>query len=207
MIVIKQSVSMSDIDPTTTDTRPGIVICAWDAAESGWDPIEDLSGEPWSPNGARTVPVASAAPDTLVSTLSAHLADRRCRALLLVGRTRSHGGFRLQMRAENRSLDGAARRDGVGPSVARATAPVAEMVRALKEAGLAADATSEAEEDAGSYLLYSVLASLPDGSDTPAVGLLRAPENESDAAVQQAVKTAAQAMARHLSPLPRTRVI
>jgi pyrrolidone-carboxylate peptidase len=198
---------MAELDQTLTDTRPGIVICAWDAGESGWDPVEDLSGEPWSPTGARTVPVPSDEPNALASTLSAHLSDRRCRALLLVGRTRGHGGFRLQMRAENRSLDGAPRPDGVGPSVARATAPVAEMVRALKEAGLAADATSEAEDDAGSYLLYRVLADLPDGSDTPAVGLLRAPENEPDAAVQQAVKAAAQAMARHLSPLPRARAI
>lgn len=198
---------MTDIDQTLTDTRPGIVICAWDAGESGWDPIEDLSGEPWSPAGARTVPVPSADPDTLAATLSTYLTDRRCRALLLVGRTRGHEGFRLQMRAENRTLDGAQRLDGVGPSVARATAPVAEMVRALKEAGLTADATSEAEDDAGSYLLYRVLANLPDGSDTPAVGLLRAPENESDDAVQRAVKTAAQAMARHLSPLPRSRAV
>lgn len=198
---------MAELDQTLTDTRPGIVICAWDAGESGWDPVEDLSGEPWSPNGARTVPVPSADPDALASTLSAYLSDRRCRALLLVGRTRGHDGFRLQMRAENRSLDGVQRPDGVGPSVARATAPVADMVRALKEAGLAAGATSESEEDAGSYLLYRVLANLPDGSDTPAVGLLRAPENETDAAMQQAVKAAAQAMARHLSPLPRARAI
>ena len=42
---------------------------------------------------------------------------------------------------------------------------------------------------------------------TPAIGLLRAPENEPDAAVQRAVKAAAQAMARHLSPLPRSRAI
>lgn len=197
---------MADIDQTPTDTRPAIVICAWDADESGWDPVEDLSGEPWNPAGARTVPVPSADPDDLASTLSAHLKDQRCRALLLVGRTRSHDGFRLQMRAErNRSPDGGA--DANGPSVARATAPVAEMVRALKEAGMAAGATSEAEDDAGSYLLYRILANLPDGSDTPAVGLLRAPENESDAAVQQAVKTAAQAMARHLSPLPRSRLV
>lgn len=194
---------MAELDKTLTDTRPGIVICAWDAGETGWDPVEDLSGEPWSPNGARTVPVPPADPETLASTLSAHLSDQRCRALLLVGRTRAHDGFRLQMRAENRSLDGTHRLDGVGPSVARATAPVAEMIRALKEAGLPADATSEAEDDAGSYLLYRVLANLPDGSDTPAVGLLRAPETETAAAVQQAVKTAAQAMARHLSPLPR----
>lgn len=198
---------MAELDKTLTDTRPGIVICAWDAGESGWDPVEDLSGEPWSPNGARTVPVPSADPDALASTLSAHLSDNRCRALLLVGRTRRADGFRLQMRAENRSADGATRLDGVGPSVARATAPVADMVRALTEAGLIAGATSDAEEDAGSYLLYRVLSNLPDGLDTPAIGLLRAPENEPDAAVQRAVKAAAQAMARHLSPLPRSRAI
>lgn len=189
---------MADTDQASFDPRPAIVICAWDAGESGWDPVEDLSGEPWSPSGARTVPVASADPEALASTLSETLSDQRCRALLLVGRTRRADGFQLQMRAENRS-------GGVGPSVARATAPVAEMVRALNEAGLAAGATSEAEDDAGSFLLYRVLAGLPDGSDTPAVGLLRAPAGEADAAVQKAVKTAAQAMARHLSPLSRGR--
>lgn len=196
---------MAAIDPTTTDPRPAIVICAWDEEESGWDPIEDLSGEPWSPTGARTVAVPSDRPEDLASTLSAHLSDQRCRALLLVGRTRNTDGFQLQMRAENRSVDGASRADGVGPSVARATAPIGDIVRALKEAGLAAAATSEAEDDAGSFLLYRVLAGLPDGPDTPAIGLLRAPENEPDAAVQRAVKTAAQAMARHLSPIARAR--
>jgi hypothetical protein len=35
--------------------------------------------------------------------------------------------------------------------MARATAPVAEMVRALNEAGFSADASSEAEDDIGSY--------------------------------------------------------
>jgi hypothetical protein len=189
----------------SADLRPAIVICAWEAGETGWDPIEDLSGEPWCPAGARTVAVPSADPEALASTLSSQLGDPRCRALLLVGRTRQSGGFKLQMRAENRSADGSRRITDVGPSVTRATAPVAEMVRALKEAGLPADATSEAEEDAGSYLLYRVLAGLPDGADTPAVGLLRAPENQTDAVMQRAVKTAAQAIARHLAPLPRSR--
>lgn len=141
----------------------------------------------------------------MASTLSTYLSDDRCRALLLVGRTRKAEGFRLQMRAENRTSEGIHRPDDVSPSVARATAPVGDMVRALQEAGLAAGATSEAEDDAGSYLLYRVLTSLPDGSATPAVGLLRAPEDESDDAVQRAVKAAAQAIARHLSPLPRSR--
>lgn len=196
---------MADIEQTQTDGRPAIVICAWEPGESGWDPVEDLSGEPWSPVGARTVAVPAGAPEALASTLSAHLADQRCRALLLVGRTRQKDGFRLQLRAENRSPEGVHRTEGVGPSVARATAPVADMVRALKEAGLAAGASSEAEEDVGNFLLYRVLASLPDGADTPAVGLLRAPEGEPDAAMQRAVKTAAQVMARHLSPGGRSR--
>ncbi|HBI18761.1 MAG TPA: hypothetical protein DDY79_05460, partial [Brevundimonas sp.] len=70
-------------------------------------------------------------------------------------------GFRVQMRAENRTLDHKHRLSSTGPGVARATAPVADIVRALTAAGLEADASSEAEEDAGSYLLYRVLADLP----------------------------------------------
>jgi len=190
---------------TKPDQRPAIVICAWEADASGWDPVEDLSGEPWNPEGARTVPVAAGDPQRLATTLAEHLQDQRCRALLLVGRTRRSEDFRLQMRAENRTPDGAGRAEGNGPSVARATAPVAEIVRALHEAGLRADASSEAEEDVGDYLLYQVLANLPEGLDTPSVGLLRAPEHEPDAAVQRAVKTAAEAMTRRLAPLPRSR--
>lgn len=198
---------MADIEPTPTDPRPTIVICAWEPGESGWDPIEDLSGEPWSPSGARTTAVAADEPEALAATLSSHLVDPRCRALLLVGRTQRVDGFRLQIRAEDRAPDGVRRIGRVGPSVARATAPVAEMVRALHEAGLTADASSDAEDDVGSFLLYRVLTSLPDGADTPAVGLLRAPEDAADAAVQRAVKTAAQAMARHLSPMGRSRAL
>lgn len=191
-------------DEAAPDYRPGLVICAWDADDAGWDPVQDLSGEPWNPVGARTLPVAAGDPEALAAVLSAHLDDRTCRGLLLVGRTRRSDAFRLQLRAENRALDGQ-RLDVVGPGMARATAPVADMVRALNKAGLTADASSESEDDAGSYLLYRVLSALPDGPDTPAIGLLRAPENEPDAAVQRAVKAAAQAMAHHLPALPRSR--
>jgi len=190
---------------TATDYRPAIVICAYDADEAGWDPVEDLSGRAWSPQGARTVAVAGGEPDALARTLVAHLEDRHCRALLLVGRTRRSSAFRLQLRAESRSLDGVRRLKGVGPSIARATAPVADIVRALNEAGLTVDTSSDAEDDAGSYLLYRVLSGLPEGLDTPAVGLLRAPERESDEDVQRAVKAAAEAMVRHMSPLSRSR--
>lgn len=191
-------------DEAAPDFRPAIVICAWDVDEVGWDPVEDLSGAPWNPVGARTMAVAADEPEALATALCAHLEDRSCRGLLLVGRTRRSDAFRLQIRAENRSLDGG-RLDLVGPGMARATAPVPDIVRALNKAGLVANASSESEEDAGSYLLYRVLSGLPDGPDTPSIGLLRAPEHETDAAVQRAVKAAAQAMAHHLPPLPRSR--
>lgn len=196
---------MAEVAHAAPDTRPGLVICAWSPEETAWDPVEDLSGEPWSPVGALTDALPGGAPETLAETLIARLADPRRRALLLVGRTHHGDGFRVQIRAENRTLDGAGRVDDSGPAVVRATAPAAEMVQALREAGLAAEATSEAEGDAGSYLLYRVLSALPDDADAPAVGLLRAPSAAGDVAVQRAVKAAAQAMARHLSPLARTR--
>ncbi|MFN3670107.1 MAG: hypothetical protein ACK4VY_12420 [Brevundimonas sp.] len=192
-------------DETAQDRRPGFVICAYGETSRGWDPVEDLSGEPWSPVGARTLAVSAAEPEALAATLTAQLADLSCRALLLVGRTRRSDGFLLQIRTENRALDGGRRHDVVGPAMARATAPAPEIIRALTKAGLSAGVSSESEDDVGSYLLYRILSSLPDGADTPAIGLLRAPEGEPDDSVQRAVKATAQAMARHLSPLPRVR--
>lgn len=186
------------------DRRPAIAICAWDPSFTAWDPVEDLSGEPWHPVGARTLPVpGSAAADNLATELSAMLARGECSALLLVGATHHSDAFRLQLRAENRRLDRHDRLDHTGPGVARATAPAAEIVRDLNQAGLAAVAASEAEEDAGSYILYRILADLPDGAASPAVGLIRAPAEAQPAKVQSAVKTAAGVIARHLAPLPR----
>ncbi|CAN5299589.1 hypothetical protein BH10PSE2_BH10PSE2_19430 [soil metagenome] len=192
------------------DLRPAIVICAYDLDEAGqnpvtWDAVEDLSGQAWSPAGARTVAVAAAAPEELALTLSSRLRDADCRAVLLVGRTRRSDRFRIQMRADNRALHGEERARPTGPATARVTAPVADMVRALTAAGLRADASSDGEEDVGSYLLYSILSALPDDQDAPAVGLLRAPIDVDDTALRRGVKAAADAIARTLSPLPRPR--
>lgn len=196
--------TMNDIDgPASVDRRPGIIICAYDGEDEGWDLVEDLSGEIWSPIGARSVPIAAADPDVLASTLAARLGSGECRAVLLVGRTQKGDGFRVQMRAENRTLDYKDRLSRTGPGIARTTAPVADMVRALNAAGLEADATSEVEEDVGSYLLYRVLSDLPDGPLTPSIGLLRAPAPANEAAVRKGIKAAASAMASHLTPLPR----
>ena len=196
--------TMNEIDSRASgDRRPGIIICAYDGDDDGWDLVEDLSGEIWSPSGASAVPIAAADPDELASTLAARLGSGECRAVLLVGRTQKGAGFRVQMRAENRTLDYKHRLSSTGPGVARTTAPVADMVRALNAAGLQADASSDIEEDAGSYLLYRVLSDLPDGPLTPSIGLLRAPAPANEAAVRKGVKAAASAMASHLTPLPR----
>lgn len=189
----------------TNDLLPALLICAYDIEQTDWDPVEDLSGQPWSPVGARTTPVEPEEPEALAAQLSARLADPRCRGLLLVGRTGVQGGFRLQVRALNRTLDGTRRLHAVGPGVVRATAPGADMVHAIKAAGIVASVSSEAEDDAGSYLLYRILSDLPEGMDAPAIGLLRAPPEADEASVRQAVKAALQAIADQLAPLPRSR--
>ena len=187
------------------DRRPSIVICTYDADERSWDAVEDLSGAVWNPTGARTIAVGSDTPARLAERLSEHLRASDCRAVLLVGRTNTSDSFLIQMRAPNRALDGKGRLTVTGPAIARTTAPVAEMVRAIKEAGLSANASSLEEEDAGSFLLYSILTSLPDDTDAPAVALLRAPAGTGHDTLDKGVKAAATAIARHLSPLPRTR--
>lgn len=189
------------------DRRPVIAICAWSPSYRAWDPVEDLSGEPWSPPGALTLATpGDASADALAERLTDLLARGECSALLLVGRTVHPGPFRVQMRAENRRLGEPGRVDSTGPGVARVTAPVADILRDLSAAGVSAVAASDAEDDAGSYVLYRVLADLPDSLNSPSIGLLRIPDGESEGLVRTAVKTAASAMARRLAPLPRSSV-
>ncbi|WP_299171467.1 hypothetical protein [uncultured Brevundimonas sp.] len=184
------------------DLRPGIAICMYDA-DPAWDMVENLSGDVWSPAGARTVPVSATDPDLLVEILGEYLRNGDCRAVLLVGRTQKCDGFRLQMRAENRALDRKDRLSLTGPGIARTTAPVADILRALAEAGIAAKASSEAEDDVGSYLLYRILVDLVDGPHTPAVGLLRVPAPADENTVKKGVKAAASVMAGQMALLPR----
>lgn len=187
------------------DRRPAILVCAYDAADPLWSVIDAESASAWSPPGARFRTVGPGDPAALAGLITGKLDDADCRAVLLVGRTKKSDGFRVQMRAENRDLTGGKKLSQTGPSLARATAPVAEMVRALIDAGLSADATSDSEEDVGSYLLYRVLTALPDDADAPSVGLLRSPASLTADQLWLGVQTAATAMARHLSPLPRAR--
>lgn len=185
------------------DLRPGLMLCAYEP-DLGWGADGADADNDWTPPGARLIPVKAEAPESLARTLVAHLRDPACRAALLVGRADGAGDFLIQTRAENRVLNGKARLVPTGPGVARATAPALEMAQTLSEAGLTTRLSSDTVTDPGNYLLYRVLCSLPDGPEAPLVGLLRVPEGDGSA-ITRAVRLAAEAMARHLSPLPRTR--
>lgn len=191
---------------TQPDRRPAILVCVYEFDDPAWPALNDVSSDGWTPLSARPRLIGPGEPTMLASILTGQLDDADCRAVLLFGRCRRSEGFRVQMRAENRTLSGGGKQVPTGPAMARATAPVAEMVRALNDAGLSADATSEGEDDAGSYLLYRILSALPDAADAPAVGLLRVPLNIDAATLRVGIRTAVSAMARHLSPLPRAQL-
>lgn len=185
------------------DRRPVILVCAYEEAAS-FGPLDD---DVAVAAGARLTPLGPDDPDILSEQIAKELREAECRAVLLIGRTRKADGFRLQMRAENRALTGGGKVSSIGPGLARATAPVAEMVRALHEANLPAEATSEGEgeEDAGSYLLYRILTALPEDADVPSIGLLRASSSLNADQVRLGLQIAAATMAQNLSPLPRAR--
>lgn len=190
---------------TRPDRRPEMLVCVCDPADPLSLLLDDADPAVWGPAGPRVQALGRDDAASLAGVIAGRLRDADVRAVLLVGRTRRSDGFRLQMRAENRALTGGRKVSLTGPATARTTAPVAEMVRALADAGFSADATSDSEEDAGSYLLYRVLTALPDNADAVAVGLLRAPQTLDADRVKEGVRAAASAMARHLSP-PRSRL-
>lgn len=188
------------------DRLPVIVLCAYDPADEVWDPVEDLSGRQWRPDGARTLSLDPDTPDRLYAALAAQMQDRRRRALLLLGRSRRAGVFTVQMRAENRGLNGGGRLDPLSPSLARTTLPVGGVLNGLAAAGLKAEATSEAEADVGSYLLFRILSELPEVTEAPAVGLLRVPADATLDTARRGIKAAAAAMAAQLAPLNRSQL-
>jgi len=196
---------MVDTDASSgQDRRPGLLICAYETDDPAWDMVEDLSGRLWDPPGARTVTVSAADSEALAGALMTRLKTGECQAALLVGRSSRAPGFRIQMRAENRAPGQNRRLSQTGPGIARSTAPVVDMLRAIEEAGLDVDASSEAEDDVGSYLLYRMLSEWADSPEAPAIGLLRVPGPADERLVSKAVRAAASAMARRLAPLPRT---
>lgn len=189
------------------DPRPAIVVCVYETDDPARSLMDEEGAGRWMPQTALVLPLGPDDPAILAGLITEHLGRRDCRAVLLVGRTRRSDGFRVQMRAENRELSGTAKWSNTGPAVARATAPVSEMIRALNDAGLSAAATSDSEDDVGSYLLYRILTALPDDADVPAVALLRAPVSLDLATVSHGIQVAAGVISRQLAMPPRERPV
>ena len=168
-----------------------------------WDLVEDLSGVPWNPTHARTELVEGHGDiQALANALVGKLLNHEARALLLLGRTKHDGPARLQIRAEVPKVEGR-RSDHESPGVVRATAPTADILAAVKSAKVPMIASSDAEDDAGSRLLYAVMTSLENIFETPAVGLMRFPSSMGEQSVSHAVKAAATVMTQHLAPQTR----
>lgn len=182
---------------------PCILICNWAEGPMVWDLVEDLSGVPWNPAHARTELVeGNSDVQALADHLVAKLLNHEARVLLLLGRTRNDGAVRLQIRAEVPKIEGQ-RSDHISPGVVRATAPTADILAAIKAAKVPVIASSEAEDDAGSHLLYAVMTALENSAETVAVGLMRFPVSMGEQAVSHAVKAAATVMTQHMAPQTR----
>jgi hypothetical protein len=183
--------------------RPCIIICNWDGGEPVWDLVEDLSGVPWAPDNARTELIEGVTDaEALAHSLVERLISHEARALLLIGRTRYDGPARLQIRAEIPKTDGH-RLNEDGPGVVRATAPAAAILEAATKAKVALVASSNAEDDAGSALLYRVMTALEDHLETPAVAMIRFPSGMPEPQVAATIKAAASVMTQHFTPVQR----
>jgi len=182
---------------------PCILVCNWSTGQMVWDLVEDLSGVLWNPANARTE-LVEGQQDTkaLTELLVGKILDHEARAILLLGRTRHEGPARLQLRAEVPKIDGQ-RRDHQSPGVVRATAPTADILSAVKAAHVSLVASSDAEDDAGSHLLYSVMTALASTPEMPAVALLRFPASMGEVPVSHAVKATITVMTQHLAPHSR----
>jgi pyrrolidone-carboxylate peptidase len=173
----------------------------------------------WSPrDGEVQAMVAPVLWNDSVEAVMGAVADLRPRGLLLVAHDAQERDFAVQMRAANRvsrrrrdasgALFGRDRIAATGPGVARVTAPVMTMVRAIETLSLPARASSDLGDGIGNYVLYRLLTEASDTPGAPDAGALVAPGRLGDGgptppeAVLSAVCAAATAFARALIPAP-----
>ena len=192
---------MLNPNPTSaTDRRPFIALVPWDTGFRAWDPFDSSTGETWHPRGARLLTLSGATAD-LSDKLTQELIGHELSAVILVGRSTATGIIHIQTRAENRIPGSQNRDDPLAAGVVRATLSTSEILRDLADEGLSARAVSAAEDDAGSHLLFRILSQLPDHIVTPPVGLMRLPRDMAPEQVNQAIRTVASSVARHLPHL------
>ena len=117
-------------------------------------------------------------------------------------------GFVVEMRARNRT-EGAAAADRLarrisptGPGSARATAPIADLARALAAQGLPVRARSDAAPGAVNFVLYRLLTEVAAEAGGPTVGALQLPASGRTApeALDRGLCAAALAFADTLAP-------
>jgi pyrrolidone-carboxylate peptidase len=172
--------------------------------------VEQLAAEGWTPPDAivrgQVIPVSwASAPKAAIEAARAIDAH----AVLLLATSTQASDFRIEMRAQNRAAKRRADALGerwkedrilpTGPGVVRTTAPVAEMVQAVKAAGFAVHASSESGDYLGNFVLYRLLAEFGAEGQARPVGCFTIPvRTEIDTAVR-AAKAAVQAFASSLS--------
>lgn len=206
---------------TDEDVRPALLLACLASNESRLGrAAEALGAHGWAPASVRLI-VRRLVPDMALAaeTVAQTMRETLCSAVLLVDAQPRADRFRVEMRAQNRLP----RRDSVkiraarperispvGPAVARTTAPVADLLRALNEAGVPVEASSDASDGTANYLLYRLLTEWTTDSCAPQVGLLTTPDrpiagrNQEEGSggpdtLEQAVKAACAAFARKLS--------
>lgn len=119
-------------------------------------------------------------PDIAFERVAAQLEETGASGVLLLGASAADG-FVVEMRARNRcdrasrGADRSRRIAPTGPASARATAPVADLARALTSAGLCAVTASEGADDGLNHLLYRLLSEAVDEAGAPSIGALRLP--------------------------------
>lgn len=171
--------------------------------------VDRLTDQAWAPDGVelcgKVVPVLWAkAPEEVMAAAQAH----RCDAVLLLAASLRTTDFRVEMRAQNKVARRRTDAEGrlweqerilpTGPGVMRVTAPVAEMVQAIKAAGLPVRASSESGDFVGNFTLYRLLAEFGEGARRT-VGCLGIPMRSDLDEVERAVKAATEAFAGRLS--------
>jgi pyroglutamyl-peptidase len=184
------------------------------------DVIERLLHQQWAPPGfAVHGLVAPVLWGRSAEVIAEAIRASGCNGALLLGIAGKAREFRVEMRAANHvdrrrpDADGKLWRgdkiDPTGPASARSTAPVADMMRAIEDAGYPSVASSDAGDYLCNFSLYRILTGLGDGAGAPPVGFLHVPravlKNGEDALLEvddmeRAVKAAVRAFALHLAP-------
>lgn len=198
------------VHPARRDSR--LLVCAVGAPGAG--AVSRLAAARWTPERAAAVYCdLPADADAAIGVLDRELGATSAWGVLLIETCPTSREFLVEMRAQNRPARRASDRiSPLGPAVARATGPVADMRLAVEREGLPVRASSDAGGRLGNDLLYRLLTEVAPMSGGPAIGLLHLPARDTaadtsldDDQLDRGVMAAVRAFAETLcSPTFRT---